>query len=236
MVPVQLHIYSTIRRAFLDLLLKGDQNTASPISLVVVKSIAILLSHNINFSPEKMEDETYCQLCGVSFAIARLRRADEPPEAAWSRYGDEYVTWGDFFAGPGSYDPCESSGCQRSETHTGDDEQHEHIAGPGCMGVYEYNGHRISLEEMRGSRAARGLAKKTSDWNSEQDDQDFEIGSNYFLTGINQSSSSPEWPLENLQPIRHGISKIRSSNTDGVVSFTLPIIRAAERLLLIRCF
>lgn len=33
--------------------------------------------------------ETYCQLCGVGFGIARNRRADEPIEAAWNRRGEE---------------------------------------------------------------------------------------------------------------------------------------------------
>ena len=35
--------------------------------------------------------ETMCQLCGVSFAIAHLRRADEPEEATWDYTGSDFV-------------------------------------------------------------------------------------------------------------------------------------------------
>jgi hypothetical protein len=31
--------------------------------------------------------EIYCQLCGVSFAIARIRTPQEPIEAAWAYHG-----------------------------------------------------------------------------------------------------------------------------------------------------
>ena len=35
--------------------------------------------------------EIVCQLCGVSFAIGRLRRPDEPQEAAWDYTGSGFV-------------------------------------------------------------------------------------------------------------------------------------------------
>ena len=35
--------------------------------------------------------ETLCQLCGVSFAIGRHRRAGEPPEAAWDYTGSAFI-------------------------------------------------------------------------------------------------------------------------------------------------
>lgn len=60
----------------------------------------------------------------------------------------------------------------------------------------------------------QALVKKPPDWTAEEGDEDFEIRSSCFLTGsINvddhcqyrASHSSPCW-LENLSPVRHGIS------------------------------
>ena len=41
----------------------------------------------------------------------------------------------------------------------------------------------------------------------ESDDEDFETDGNYFLTGINDDPT-PRAPLENIYPVRHGISAI----------------------------
>jgi len=76
--------------------------------------------------------EHVCQLCGVSFAIARLRRADEPREAAWNYSGTGVVEYED----ETGHDDCGST-------------EGEHIAGPECHGVNAYSGHRISVEEMK---------------------------------------------------------------------------------------
>ena len=143
--------------------------------------------------------ELMCQLCGVSFAIARLRHADEPAEAAWDYTGSEFVgedEMSDGLCGDGS-------GCTVLED--GGHRAGEHLAGPGCVSERGYTGHRISLAEMKGCRAVQCLLKKEANWMPENDDQDFEIEGDYFLTGVGDGSPD-EAPLENLQPARHGIS------------------------------
>jgi hypothetical protein len=93
--------------------------------------------------------ETMCQLCGVSPAISRLRRPDEPFEAAWSYYGEGFTEYGD---------SCrENSGCMKIEREGG---EFEHVAGPGCVCGQGYSGHRILLEEMKGCRALQCLVLK----------------------------------------------------------------------------
>lgn len=50
--------------------------------------------------------EYHCELCGVGFSIARIRRDDEPQEAAWRTDGRGFVTHD-------KTDPCpESSACK----------------------------------------------------------------------------------------------------------------------------
>ncbi|KAF4629068.1 hypothetical protein G7Y89_g9085 [Cudoniella acicularis] len=140
--------------------------------------------------------ETMCQLCGVSFAIARIRRAGEPEEAAWTYTGSGYV---DEVA-----DTCgEFSGCQALERadlengFVGSGE--EHISGPGCICTLGYCGYRISTQEMRGCRAMQCLLKKEDNWETESDDQDLERESGYFLTGLGDGSPN-EAPLGDISP------------------------------------
>jgi len=76
--------------------------------------------------------EHICQLCGVSFAIARLRRADEPIEAAWDSSGVLL---------PQAEDMESSDECSAIDG--------EHIAGIECISTQGYSGHRISVEEMK---------------------------------------------------------------------------------------
>ena len=164
--------------------------------------------------------EIKCQLCGVSFAIARLRRADEPPEAAWDYTGSGFVDHQDWWNPDGTC--TESSGCKllkREARFEGHGPGKEHIAGPGCGSGLGYTGHRISLEEMKGCRAVQCLVRKGSGWKPEPDDQDFELESNYFLTGIGDGSPD-EAPLENIKPVRHGFEYILISNIYCEVRFT----------------
>ena len=149
--------------------------------------------------------ETVCQLCGVSFAIARLRRPDEPEEAAWSYYGSEFVD---------VEDDCNllcggEFGCS---IHQERPRNGEHIAGTGCVSEAGYSGHRISVEEMKGCRAVQCLVKKGYDWIPEDDDEDFETEGAFFLTGIGDGSPD-ESPLEGIKPARHGVDSILISNT-----------------------
>ena len=150
--------------------------------------------------------ETFCQLCGVSFAIARLRRADEPEEAAWSYEGSGFVDVEHEFHGV-----CgEGSGCTVSDREG--NRRGEHLTGPGCVSGNGYSGHRVSLAEMKGCRAVQCLVKKDADWIPEEDDQDFELEGDYFLTGIGDGSPDVA-PLEDIEPVRHGVSRIYIANT-----------------------
>lgn len=150
--------------------------------------------------------EIVCQLCGVSFAIARLRRADEPEEAAWASFGYYFVNANDASNGLCGYE----SGC----TYL-DDASHraaEHLAGPGCVSESGYTGHRISIAEMKGCRAVQCLLRKDASWKPEDDDQDFEIEGDYFLSGVGDGSPE-EALLEDIQPARHGRSNVVIFNT-----------------------
>jgi hypothetical protein len=73
--------------------------------------------------------ETMCQLCGVSPAISRLCRPDEPFEAAWSYYGEGLTEYDDTCGA--------NSGCIKLEREGG---EFEHVAGPGCVCGQGYSG------------------------------------------------------------------------------------------------
>ena len=148
--------------------------------------------------------QTVCQLCGVSFAIARLRRADEPEDAAWSYYGHDLFETVD-----GVFELCGgNSGCS---THGEGVRAREHIAGPGCVSESGYSGYRISLEEMKGCRAIQCLVLKHTSWWPEDDDEDFEVEGRHFLTGIGDGSPGSEL-LENIDPVRHDTANILVAN------------------------
>lgn len=110
--------------------------------------------------------ETLCQLCGVSFAIARYRRPDEPPTAAWDCTGSGFR---DADGYTGTWDDDERCvGCfvvqREAEVVVGEmmgiekmlsleQEQlykdWEHLAGRECKETRGYSGWRISLDEMK---------------------------------------------------------------------------------------
>jgi hypothetical protein len=97
----------------------------------------------------------------VTFAIARIRRADEPFEAAWNYCGTEFV---DYDAYP---DACEQPACQtfrREEDPRGDVDMRyqclEHVAGPSCTCIRGYSGYRISVNGDEGMQSRPGLIPK----------------------------------------------------------------------------
>ena len=160
--------------------------------------------------------ETMCQLCGVSFAIARHRRADEPPSAAWDYTGSRY---GSLILEALFRETCRDtgSGCELLESESS---TYQHIANPECASDNGYSGCRISVEEMKGCRAVQVLVKKREGWEPEDDDEDFEIKSEYFLTGI--GDGSPDCvPLEDLRPARHGIESIHIANVGRLLTSRL---------------
>lgn len=86
--------------------------------------------------------ETMCQLCGVTFAIARYRRTDEPFEAAWAYYGTDFNNIDDSADFEKNCPDCEAV------PRLGNNEL-EHVAGKSCKGTRGYSGWRISMEEMK---------------------------------------------------------------------------------------
>ncbi|KAK2794238.1 hypothetical protein FQN50_009932 [Emmonsiellopsis sp. PD_5] len=147
-------------------------------------------------------EEVHCQLCGVSFSIGRVRRRDEPPEAGWDFLGYEPVRTD---SGDVIDETCgEDSGCLFFYG--------EHLAGLGCISQEGYSGFRITREEMAGCQQIIALMRKSPDWNPEPDDQDFELTSNYFLSGV--GDGSPDGiPLHIFHPVRHGVRNVLISDT-----------------------
>ena len=157
-----------------------------------------------------MHYEPFCELCGVSFAIARLRRVDEPEGAGWDSAGLNYILAYDSDSGLDVSALCEEgSGCRVFDRGGGRTE--EHLAGPGCVAYSGYSGHRISLAEMKGCRAVQCLVKKTASWMPEDDDQDFEIEGDYFLSGIRDDLPYTTPQLEFMESSRHGVQFLAMS-------------------------
>ena len=169
--------------------------------------------------------ETLCQLCGVSFAIARHRRPDEPESAAWDYTGSDFIEQQEGFEVD---ERCgDATGCTLVDH--GDRARYtqdpEHVAGFHCVSNRGYSGWRIAVEEMNGCRAVQALVKKQPGWMPEPDDQDFEREGEYFLTGIGDGSPD-ESPLDNMRTTRHGVDSVVISNCLYGVSCALPIVFA----------
>ena len=133
-------------------------------------------------------------------------------EAAWSYTGNGFVDEEDCSSMEATCGA--SSGCQtlrRAGLFGGDETGNEHLAGPGCISGQGYTGYQISTEEMKGCRAVQCLMMKTETWEAEEDDQDFELQSNYFLTGLGDGSPD-ESSLENITPARHGADELLITN------------------------
>lgn len=157
-----------------------------------------------------MDPEILCQLCGVSFAIGRLRNAHEPMEASWDLFGQSFVEWDTSVPFNNQCGP--DTGCVFPARVDHDVVLlQEHIAGPGCSATSAYNGNRITVQEMKGCRIVRCLAKKKEGWQAEDDDQDFELESDYFLTGLGDGSPFED-TLRNIKPARHDVSEIEVYN------------------------
>ncbi|KAL8816917.1 MAG: hypothetical protein Q9191_008242 [Dirinaria sp. TL-2023a] len=153
--------------------------------------------------------EEVCQLCGVSFAIGRLRSFHEPLKDSWDHLGSIFVE--KIRNRPPSNKCGPDTGCSFPErVDYARVVLLEHVAGPGCILTTAYNGNRITAQEMKGCRYVQCLAKKDKGWQAEADDQDFELESGYFLTGL----VGGHWYqlLWQATPARHGVSEIQMSN------------------------
>lgn len=84
----------------------------------------------------------------------------------------------------------------------------EHIAGPDCTIVAGYSGYRISLEEMKGCTSFQCLMEKRRDWQPIEDDEGFELESDFFLTGLGIDMPSRDENSPTVLPVRHGADLI----------------------------
>jgi hypothetical protein len=106
----------------------------------------------------------------------------------------------------------------------------EHIAGPLCKKTNAFMPGRISPEEMRNCHTVQCLLLKTSGWEPEADDLDFERDSRYFLSGVAERMSTSLWDVKTA-PVRHGVDEDIRAQTDlflGTVSLPLRYVSAQD--------
>jgi hypothetical protein len=96
----------------------------------------------------------------------------------------------------------------------------EHIAGPNCENRGGYSGRRITAEEMKGCLTVQCLVHKDKDgtWTPAPDDQEFELSSNYFLSGLSDHMPSRDIDSPRVVPARHGVELPRADNIVWEVS------------------
>jgi hypothetical protein len=102
----------------------------------------------------------------------------------------------------------------------------EHLAGPGCTFTRGYPGFNISAEEMRGCNTVQCLVLKMGDWESSRTDRDFEVTSDYFLSGLSGYLNSRDMFGSDHIPERHGVSELNPDTqflTDFPNNFTYPM-------------
>ena len=75
---------------------------------------------------------------------------------------------------------------------------------------------------MKGCRAVQALVPKghVENWKPEEDDQDFERESDFFLSGIGDGSPD-EGPLDNMEKVRHGLRDVIIYNTCDDVGLSI---------------
>ncbi|KAI6903467.1 hypothetical protein KC318_g6973 [Hortaea werneckii] len=196
---------------------------SAPIIVIDERTYVCGISAGMRHDNFEVDSERFCQLCGISFNAGRIRRPDEPPDAAWGFYGYNFV------AEPDAQASCRSRSCQwRDKSDAGGDaygilgnddddetfgelEYREHLAGPECTCTEGYTGYRISVQEMQHVISCQCLAEKRDGWGAEPGDRDFELEAEHcFLTGISKSGAMDV--ITGLEPVRHGVSQTRIEN------------------------
>ncbi|KAF2666297.1 hypothetical protein BT63DRAFT_55500 [Microthyrium microscopicum] len=81
----------------------------------------------------------------------------------------------------------------------------EHLAGPLCNHPRGYNGNNISAEEMFGCCTSQCLVPKDGFWKPHPTDEDFELSSKYFLSGLGGHMNSRDYGGVRPLPSRHGL-------------------------------
>ncbi|TGO51844.1 hypothetical protein BCON_0153g00100 [Botryotinia convoluta] len=152
--------------------------------------------------------ENVCQICAVSFNLARCRTKYEPPEAAWG-----YST-GLYYAGEAEtcLDLSEETGCEEISING---RINAHIAGPNCVFDGGYSGYRISVAQMKDMRLSRYIIKKPEDLSEEEDAPDYEKCSDYFIT--DQSiSTQDDWEPGALPRYRYAVNSFMAMNYEVI--------------------
>ena len=173
-------------------------------------TLSVFPSTDVPFARSKML-QTVCQLCGVSFEMARCRRPSSPPSHA---IGDPFVIHYNS-AGSGEQRTQGRAGCgarPRSPIFTSAGPTFEHVAGPGCSHSRGYGGFAIAFEEMKGCRNVQFLRPKSEGlWREEAEDAEWEREGGYFLTGVGEGDPGSGTGVR-LSPVRRGVAEVRASN------------------------
>ncbi|KAM3075412.1 hypothetical protein ACMFMG_007150 [Clarireedia jacksonii] len=158
--------------------------------------------------------ENFCQICGVSFNLARVRTKHEPPEDGWG-YSSGLYYMGDETSTLCASRP-EESGCKNvSVEGDGIHPDQVHIAGPGCVFTGGYSGHRITAEEMKDMRLTRYIIPKPENTVDEEDAPDYEKCSDYFISDQSITTQDHFEPGE-LPRIRYGVDYFFVQNSEVV--------------------
>lgn len=113
-----------------------------------------------------MHEDYICQLCGVSFSFARIRRAEEPRSKAWTYDGSDYID-----------DPiCDvGSGCTSLDEMTTNILLYRDVIVKVCTLDIGSASKKCLVV-----RKVICISRKNDDWEEEADDQDFEKEGNFF--------------------------------------------------------
>lgn len=167
--------------------------------------------------------EPFCQLCGVNFNLARIRRIDEPLslETAWDRKRPPWPPLDESDVKTRPYirvkkkskphPACMAAGCS--------DADGDHAAGgPGCGIEDGYNGWRITPQEMNMITRVQCLTPKRPQGGRrgpDGDGLDFELeNEDWCVTAVSRGSAGPSCALK--VPYIKGIGgKVRICNFDG---------------------
>ncbi|CAG1992596.1 hypothetical protein SNK03_005443 [Fusarium graminearum] len=176
--------------------------------------------------------EILCRICGVSFNINRYRTDQEPPSAALGEplfpQHDQCPDKGGCYFVKSSLPPDEQVKYYPDNLQESDLDQDgwNHVAGPDCGHNGAYNGHRISLEAMRGCNTFQCLVYKPEDWTPQTNDEDFESKGKYFLSGLGDDMPSRDMAWPSVFPHRHDVDSPRADeciwNQDEADEYAMP--------------
>ncbi|PQE32796.1 F-box-like domain-containing protein [Rutstroemia sp. NJR-2017a WRK4] len=160
--------------------------------------------------------ENFCQICAVSFNLARVRTKCESREAGWELENGLYYNYMGDPAGVLCSNMPEQSGCKNVPVEGGGAfPEEEHIAGPGCVYTGGYSGYRITPEDMKNMRLTRYIIPKPKNTVDEEDAPDYEKCSDYFITD-QTITTQDHFENGDLPRVRYGVDYFFAQNSDVV--------------------